>query len=135
MHSNLLQDDVDAALLAEVIKSDSLTKYEKQLKLNFEKTVLKAAHLISSVIEDTFTEGYTWCLDTIKCSRYSYLAGHLEINKAVGFLYQNDIGSAIDTLKAFDNKDSKVASAAATNLSFIHFLVSSLINKHMNSEF
>lgn len=51
------------------------------------------------------------------------MAGHLEINKAVGFLYQNNIQPAIDTLKAFDNKDSKVASAAATNLSFIHFLV------------
>ncbi|XP_022178245.1 intraflagellar transport protein 88 homolog isoform X1 [Myzus persicae] len=115
-------DEIEATLLAEAIKSDSLTKYEKQIKSNFEKTILNAAHLISSIIEDTFTEGYSWCLDTIKMSRYSYLAGHLEINKAVGFLYQNNIASAIDTLKAFDNKDSKVASAAATNLSFIHFL-------------
>jgi len=65
-------------------------------------------------------------------SRYSYLAGHLEINKAVGFLYQNNITSAIDTLKAFDNKDSKVASAAATNLSFIHFLVCPLLNMTLN---
>lgn len=111
-------------MLAEAIKSDSLTKYEKHIKNNFEKTILNAAHLISSIIEEAFTEGYNWCLDIIKTSRYSYLAGHLEINKAVGFLYRNNITPAIDTLKAFDNKDSKVASAAATNLSFIHFLVS-----------
>lgn len=119
----MFKDDPEAALLAEAVKSDALSEYEKQLKQNFEKIVLNAAHLISSSIEETFNEGYTWCLDIIKGSRYSYLAGHLEINKAVGLLYQNDIGSAIDTLKAFDNKDSKVASAAATNLSFIHFLV------------
>lgn len=89
---------------------------------------MNAAHLISSIIEDTFTEGYSWCLDTIKTSHYSYLAGHLEINKAVGFLYQNNIAPAIDTLKSFDNKDNKVASAAATNLSFIHFLVCLLMH-------
>lgn len=123
----LFKDEIEATLLAEAIKSDSLTKYEKQIKSNFEKTILNAAHLISSIIEDTFTEDYIWCLDAIKTSRYSYLAGHLEINKAVGYLYQNNIIPAIDTLKAFDNKDSKVASAAATNLSFIHFLVCFLI--------
>ncbi|XP_050543365.1 intraflagellar transport protein 88 homolog [Daktulosphaira vitifoliae] len=126
-------DDPEAALLAEAIKSDELTLYEKRLKQNFENIVLNAAHLISSVIEETFNEGYLWCLDIIKSSRYSYLAGHLEINKAVGFLYQNNIELAVDTLKAFDNKDSKVASAAATNLSFIHFLKGDLEQAHKTS--
>ena len=31
---------------------------------------------------------------------------------------------AIETLKSFEKKDSKVASTAATNLSFLYFLVS-----------
>ena len=34
---------------------------------------------------------------------------------------------AIETLKSFEKKDSKVASTAATNLSFLYFLVSKLI--------
>lgn len=34
---------------------------------------------------------------------------------------------AVETLKSFEKKDSKVASAAATNLSFLYNLVSELL--------
>lgn len=59
----------------------------------------------------------------IKNSEYAQLASDLEINKAVMFLKQNQLGEAIDTLKAFE-KDSDIALNAATNLSFIYYLVS-----------
>ncbi|PNF32805.1 hypothetical protein B7P43_G04474 [Cryptotermes secundus] len=38
------------------------------------------------------------------------------------FLKQKELPEAIDTLRAFEKKETKVASAAATNLAFIHFL-------------
>jgi intraflagellar transport protein 88 len=60
----------------------------------------------------------------IKVSSHSFLAGDLEINKAVMFLKQKELPEAIDTLRSFEKKETKVASAAATNLAFIHFLVS-----------
>jgi intraflagellar transport protein 88 len=68
--------------------------------------------------------GYNWCVDAIKVSSHSFLASDLEINKAVMFLKQKELPEAIDTLRAFEKKETKVASAAATNLAFIHFLVS-----------
>lgn len=40
------------------------------------------------------------------------------------FLKQKETVHAIETLKAFEKKDTKVQSTAATNLSFIYFLVS-----------
>jgi intraflagellar transport protein 88 len=63
-------------------------------------------------------------VDAIKASSHSLLASDLEINKAVMFLKQKELSQAADALRAFEKKETKVASAAATNLAFIHFLVS-----------
>lgn len=67
--------------------------------------------------------GYNWCVEAINSSGYAPLAGDLEINKAVTFLKQNDIPQAMETLKTFQRKESKVASTAASNMAFVHFLV------------
>ena len=60
----------------------------------------------------------------MKNSQYIDLAHDLEIDKAIMFLKQKDFNQAIETLKSFEKKDSKVACTAATNLSFLYFLVS-----------
>lgn len=64
------------------------------------------------------------CVDAIKSSAYGVLAADLEINKAMVFLHNREIQLAIDTLKMFENRDTKANSAAATMLSFIYYLVS-----------
>lgn len=71
----------------------------------------------------SFTEGYAWCVETIKQSVYASLAIELEMNKAVDLLKQGDLDGAIEALLAFNNKESKVASAAANNLAMIHLMV------------
>ena len=104
------------------------------------------------MVEDSFSTGYNWCVDTIKMSQHSQLANDLEINKAVMYLRyshldytrmdifkmifskfsndcfprQKDFQNAVDTLKAFEKQEPKVASTAATNLSFLFFLQVSL---------
>lgn len=65
----------------------------------------------------------------MKVSHYSPLAGNLEINKAIMFLKNRDLQLAIDTLKGFEKQENKVAGAAAANLSFIYYLVSSTASK------
>lgn len=85
-------------------------------------------NLISSVIENNFNDGYTWCVETIKYSGFSKLATELEISKALIFLKMDDIGQAIDALKYFERKDSGVAVNAAINLTFIYLLVSGLVS-------
>ncbi|XP_067008666.2 intraflagellar transport protein 88 homolog isoform X2 [Anabrus simplex] len=119
---NSLSDDPTANLILEVIKTDSLRKMERQMKQDAEKSILTAAKLISPVIEDSFSAGYDWCVDAIKSSNYAILANDLEINRAVMYLRQKEFSLAIDTLKTFEKKETKVASTAATNLSFIYFL-------------
>ncbi|XP_054278249.1 intraflagellar transport protein 88 homolog [Macrosteles quadrilineatus] len=115
-------DDPASNLVLEAIRTDSLHALEKQMKREAERSILTAAKLIAPVIEDNFTAGYNWCVEAINSSIYAPLAGDLEINKAVMFLKQKDIAQAMDTLKTFQRKESKVASTAASNMAFVHFL-------------
>uniref|UniRef100_A0A673T1Z7 Intraflagellar transport protein 88 homolog n=1 Tax=Suricata suricatta TaxID=37032 RepID=A0A673T1Z7_SURSU len=62
------------------------------------------------------------CVEVVKASQYVELANDLEINKAITYLRQKDFNQAVETLKMFEKKDSRVKSAAATNLSFLYYL-------------
>lgn len=85
---------------------------------------MMATKIIAPAIDNTFEVGYNWCIKQVQSSQYMELAHNLDIDKAIGFLKQKDFQQAVDTLKSFEKKDSKVASAAATNLSFLYGLVS-----------
>ena len=117
-----VSDDSMANLILEAIKNDDLRKIERARRHEAEHAILTAAKLISPVIEENFSEGYDWCVDTIKMSAHSQLANDLEINKAVMFLRQKNFTDAVETLKTFEKQENKVASTAATNLSFLYFL-------------
>uniref|UniRef100_A0A914XBJ9 Intraflagellar transport 88 n=1 Tax=Plectus sambesii TaxID=2011161 RepID=A0A914XBJ9_9BILA len=115
-------NDRTETLLLEVIKNDSLRQWEKQRRQEAERTILTAARLVSPAIASTFSEGYAWCVDSIKNSIYAELATDLEINKAIQYLRQGELPAAAEVLKSFEKKDSKVASAAANNLAFLSLL-------------
>lgn len=66
-------------------------------------------------------------------SPYINLAHDLEIQKAIVYLKAKNFTMAIETLKDFEKRDVKVASSAATNLSFLYFLVSSRL-KYYNAK-
>ncbi|KAK3569165.1 hypothetical protein QTP86_025989 [Hemibagrus guttatus] len=117
-----LNDDPHASLLIEAIKNDQLRQMERERKALAEKYIMTSAKLIAPAIESTFAAGFDWCVDMVKGSQYVELANDLEINKAITYLRQRNFNQAVDTLKAFEKKDSRVKSAAATNLSFLFFL-------------
>ncbi|XP_058465292.1 intraflagellar transport protein 88 homolog [Malaya genurostris] len=106
----------------EMIKSDELRAYEQKIRHLAEKNILISANLISTIIDDYFNDGYSWCVETIKNSYFAPLAVDLELKKAVIYLKQDDIQQAIDTLKYFEKKESNIAINAAINLSFIYIL-------------
>ncbi|KAM4731194.1 intraflagellar transport protein 88 homolog isoform 5-T5 [Anableps anableps] len=115
-------DDPSSNMVTEAIKNDRLHQMERDLKVLAEKYIMTAAKLIAPAIETSFASGFDWCVDMVKSSQYVELANDLEINKAITYLRQKDFNQAVETLKTFEKKDSRVKSAAATNLSFLHFL-------------
>uniref|UniRef100_A0A8C4Y7J8 Intraflagellar transport protein 88 homolog n=2 Tax=Gopherus TaxID=38771 RepID=A0A8C4Y7J8_9SAUR len=90
-------DDPHTNLLIEAIKNDQLRQMERER-----------------------------CVEVVKASHYVELANDLEINKAITYLRQKDFYQAVETLKMFEKKDSRVKSAAATNLSFLYYLENEL---------
>ncbi|XP_024919372.1 intraflagellar transport protein 88 homolog isoform X3 [Cynoglossus semilaevis] len=117
-------DDPSSNMVVEAIKNDKLHQMERNLKSLTEKYIMTAAKLIAPAIETSFAAGFDWCVDMVKGSQYVELANDLEINKAITYLRQKDFNQieAVETLKTFEKKDSRVKSAAATNLSFLYFL-------------
>lgn len=115
-------DDPHSSLVLEAIKDDELRGIERSKKRLSEKAVIQAAKLIAPVIETTEAQGFDWCVDCVRASSHTELASELEITKAIMFLKQKDFQKAVETLKVFEKKDSKIASTAANNLSFLYFL-------------
>ncbi|XP_029458377.1 intraflagellar transport protein 88 homolog [Rhinatrema bivittatum] len=115
-------DDPHTNLVIEAIKNDNLRQMERDRKALAEKYIMTAAKLIAPAIDTSFAVGYDWCVEVVKTSQYVELANDLEINKAITYLRQKDFNQAVETLKMFEKKDSRVKSAAATNLSFLYFL-------------
>uniref|UniRef100_A0A673HSC2 Intraflagellar transport 88 homolog n=1 Tax=Sinocyclocheilus rhinocerous TaxID=307959 RepID=A0A673HSC2_9TELE len=115
-------DDPHANMVIEAIKNDKLHQMESERKALAEKYIMTSAKLIAPAIESSFAAGFDWCVDMVKGSQYVELANDLEINKAITYLRQRDFKQAVETLKMFEKKDSRVKSAAATNLSFLYFL-------------
>uniref|UniRef100_A0AAY4DSB4 Intraflagellar transport 88 n=1 Tax=Denticeps clupeoides TaxID=299321 RepID=A0AAY4DSB4_9TELE len=115
-------DEPHTNMVYEAIKNDKLHQMERERKALAEKFIMTAAKLIAPAIESTFAAGFDWCVDMVKGSLYVELANDLEINKAITYLRQKDFNQAVETLKTFEKKESRVKSAAATNLSFLYFL-------------
>lgn len=106
-----------------MIRTDELAIFEQRQKQLAEKNIMMAANLISKVIEESFNDGYNWCVETIKSSMYAPLAAELDLNKAVMFLKQDDISQAIEILKYFERKEGTIAVNATINLTFIYLVV------------
>ncbi|KAK2185541.1 hypothetical protein NP493_231g03022 [Ridgeia piscesae] len=130
----LSNDDKQYNLIQEVIKNDALRKIEREKRAEAERCIMMAAKIIAPAIEESFSDGYDWCNDQVKLSQYLDLAHSLEIDKAIGYLRQKDFQQAVETLKSFEKKDTKVAATAATNLSFLYILESEQDNADKYAE-
>ncbi len=132
----------------------------KQRRRLIEHCIVTAVKLIAPAIESDFSTGYELyvyfinkkipfylkqqfylnkkktlrCIDQVKISPYIDLAHDLEIQKAIVYLKAKNFNMAIETLKDFEKRDVKVASSAATNLSFLYYLENDLQNAHKYSD-
>ncbi|XP_065834297.1 intraflagellar transport protein 88 homolog [Oscarella lobularis] len=119
-------DDPHAMLVHEAIKDDSLRRIERERKRVAEKSIVIAAKLIAPSIEMSFAAGFDWCVECVRASSYADLAGELEITKAITYLKMKDFQAAVEVLRGFEKKESKMASAAAANLTFMFLLENDL---------
>ncbi|CAF4570618.1 unnamed protein product, partial [Rotaria sp. Silwood2] len=124
------KEDRQAILVSEAIRDDQLTQMERKRRRLAEHIIVTAAKIIGNNSDGDFVNGYEWCIEQVRNSTYLELANGLEIQKAIAYLREDNFSKAITTLKQFEKAEAKLASAAATNLSFLHFLEKDLINAH-----
>ncbi|KRZ31436.1 Intraflagellar transport protein 88 -like protein [Trichinella pseudospiralis] len=115
-------DNPTESLFAVAIRSDMLRQYEMNRKKLSERTIVTAANLISNRIANKFADGYAWCVEMIKKSKYSDIADDMEINKAIEFLKCGDVTSAHDIFRTFEKKDSRASASALNNMALISLL-------------
>ncbi|KAI8918508.1 hypothetical protein DFJ77DRAFT_483009 [Powellomyces hirtus] len=106
----------------EVFDEDELRAIARQRQQAGERCIILAAKLVAPSIENTFSVGYDWIVETIKASPHAAIASEIEIAKAIQFLKAKDFTKAVETLKMFEKTDQKMVGTAATNLSFLYFL-------------
>ncbi|VDK87057.1 unnamed protein product [Litomosoides sigmodontis] len=109
-------------LNTQMISNDLLKQWERQRRNVAEKTIFLAAKIISPAIASTVSDGYKWCVEEIRKSVYAPLAMEIEMNKVVMLLKQGNLTDATELLMSFNNKEDKVASAAANNLAVLNLL-------------
>lgn len=112
----------------DLMKNDKFAIYENRQKHLAKKNVLMSANLISGIIEETFNDGYTWCVEMIKSSNFAVLANELELNKAIMYLKQHDVHQAIETLKYYEKKEPAIAANAVVSLTFIYIKMKDMTN-------
>ncbi|CAJ0948651.1 unnamed protein product, partial [Mesorhabditis belari] len=114
--------DKDDVLMSQVLNSDGLRQWERSRRQIAERAILTAARVISPAIASDYAEGYEWCVETIKQSVYAPLATELEMSKAAELLRHGDLEAAAQVLNVFQNKEPKIAAAAANNLAVMNLL-------------
>lgn len=120
------QSNVTQEYIYEAIRGDELSQWEARQQQVTRKAILMTANLISAVIDESFDDGYSWCVDTIKSSRHQSLASELDLNRALMFLKQDDPQQAIESLQYFEKRETNVAISASINLTFIHLMMNNL---------
>ncbi|CAF3973646.1 unnamed protein product, partial [Rotaria magnacalcarata] len=124
------KDDKQGNLVLEATRDDRLRQFERKRRRFAEHVIVTAAKIVGNNSDGDFVGGYEWCIEQVRNSTYLELASGLEIQKAIAYLREDNFPKAISTLKEFEKAEAKLASAAATNLSFLYFLEKDLNSAH-----
>ena len=112
---------------------DALREDVKQRQRQAAKFIVNAANLISPQIDATPVLGYDWVIDALNQNGCPRIGSEIEIAKSSYFLQNKRFDEAIAVLKKFKRKDPSLLACAATNLSFLYFLFSSLTRSPLTS--
>ena len=91
--------------------------------------LLAAARLIAPVVDEDgdWEAGYKWLVQQLR-NDHELVASKLEIDLSMQYMQKRKFDVAIEVLKSFERKESKILAMAGTNLSFIYFLESDYQN-------
>lgn len=90
--------------------------------------IIEISKLIAPIVEQEKLLGYEWILNELATSQYHEVSSEIEISRALYYIKNKNIDTAIKALKNFEKKDKKMMTLASTNLSFLYLLENDIKN-------
>lgn len=113
---------------------DPLKEYLKEKKKEALKYISQAAKLVAPFVEDDIIAGYEYVIEALKAAALPEVESEMEIGKAIHFIKNKEIETAIESFKAFEKKDKIMMAMASNNISFLYFLENDFKNAEQFSD-
>ncbi|KHJ44022.1 tetratricopeptide repeat protein [Trichuris suis] len=110
------------AMVMAAFRNDSLSQWENSKRQQKDQIILNAASLVAPRISSNYDEGYSWCVEMTKKSKYADIADELELNKAVRCLHAGYVEEALAIFRTFERKESRSSVSALNNIAMLYFL-------------
>jgi len=94
----------------------------KEKKKEALKYISCAAKLVAPFVEEDIIAGYEYVCEALKAASLPEVESEMEIGKAIHFIKNKEIDTAIESFKAFEKKDKIMMAMASNNISFLYFL-------------
>lgn len=114
--------------------SDPLKEYLKEKKKDALKYISQAAKLVAPFVEDDIIAGYEYVTEALKAAALPEVESEMEIGKAIHYIKNKQIETAIESFKAFEKKDKIMMAMASNNISFLYFLENDFKNAEQFSD-
>jgi intraflagellar transport protein 88 len=103
-------------------ETDPLKTWLKEKKKEALKYISCAAKLVAPFVEDDIIAGYEYVCEALKAASLPEVESEMEIGKAIHYIKNKEIETAIESFKAFEKKDKIMMAMASNNISFLYFL-------------
>jgi intraflagellar transport protein 88 len=116
------------------VAEDPLKEYLKAKKKEALKYISQAAKLVAPFVEENIIAGYEYVIRALKSASLPEVESEMEIGKAIHFIKNKEIETAIESFKLFEKKDKIMMAMASNNISFLYFLENDFKNAESFSD-
>ncbi len=108
---------------------DPLTEYLVMKKKENTNIIVNIALVMTDYLENKDPlVAFDYIIDAIKKNGLRDILNEIEMAKAMHFLKKRDVEKTITIMKSFENKNKKLISRVANNISFLYFVESDVAN-------
>jgi intraflagellar transport protein 88 len=107
---------------------DPLKEYLIMKKKDNTNIIVNVALVMTNYLDKDPLVAFDYILDSIKKNGMKDILNEIEMAKAMHFLKKRDVEKTIQILKNFENKNKKLISRVANNISFLYFVEGDSLN-------
>jgi intraflagellar transport protein 88 len=107
---------------------DPLTEYQVMKKKENTNIIVNIALVMTHYLDKDPLVAFDYIIESIKRNGVKDILNEIEMAKAMHFLKKRDVEKTITIMKSFENKNKKLISRVANNISFLYFVENDVNN-------